>query len=320
MTSVAGNQQRFIKYAKLVLYTIFIVILAGSIVRTTHSGMGCPDWPHCFGRLIPPLNAGQLPPDFEKYLSKQDIDHSFNAFHTWIEYLNRMLTVLLGIFMVLMTFSAWKRYRKTKKAVLYWALSLFLLVGFEAWVGKVVVNTNLGVVLITAHMIPALIIAAISVYILHLVHDKPFILDKSLKQLTWLAFFLVFAQILIGTEVRSEVDNVSKALQYTARETWLSQVGQALHIHELFAWVASISCIFVVGKSFNHKETQKIGLLILVSLVAELFLGLIMTQLKMPAFAQPLHLLFSSIIIVALFTLLIKVRVKQPSSKIVTAS
>lgn len=310
MRSAADNQRRFIKYAKLVLYTIFIVILAGSIVRTTHSGMGCPDWPHCFGRWIPPLNAGQLPPDFEKYLKKQDIDHTFNAFHTWIEYLNRMLTVLLGIFIVLLNFMAWKIYRKTRPAIFIWALSLFILVGFEAWVGKVVVNSNLGVLLITAHMIPALIIAGVCVYMIHLVHNKPFIINKSLKWLTWLAFVLVFIQILIGTEVRAEVDHVSKALRYTARETWLSQVGDALHIHELFAWVASLSCIFVVGKSFNHKETQKIGLLVLISLVAELFLGLIMTQMQMPAFAQPLHLLFSSIIIVALFTLLLRVRIK----------
>ena len=117
MPSLADNQQRFIKYAKLVLYTIFMVILAGSIVRTTHSGMGCPDWPHCFGRLIPPLNAGQLPKDYEKYLKKKDIDHTFNAFHTWIEYLNRMLTVLLGIFIVLLNFMAWKKYWKTKKSI-----------------------------------------------------------------------------------------------------------------------------------------------------------------------------------------------------------
>lgn len=272
--------------------------------------MGCPDWPHCFGRWIPPLNAGQLPPDFEKYLKKQDIDHTFNAFHTWIEYLNRMLTVLLGIFIVLLNFMAWKIYRKTRPAIFIWALSLFILVGFEAWVGKVVVNSNLGVLLITAHMIPALIIAGVCVYMIHLVHNKPFIVNKSLKWFTWLAFVLVFIQILIGTEVRAEVDHVSKALRYTARETWLSQVGDALHIHELFAWVASLSCIFVVGKSFNHKETQKIGLLVLISLVAELFLGLIMTQMQMPAFAQPLHLLFSSIIIVALFTLLLRVRIK----------
>lgn len=310
MRSIADNQQRFIKYAKLVLYTIFIVILAGSIVRTTHSGMGCPDWPHCFGRLIPPLNAGQLPKDYEKYLKKQDIDHTFNAFHTWIEYLNRMLTVLLGIFIVLFNFMAWKIYWKTNKSIFFWALSLFVLVGFEAWVGKVVVNSNLGVLEITAHMIPALIIAGVCVYMIHIVKGKPFIVNKSLKWLTYLAFLLVFIQILIGTEVRTEVDNISKALQYTARDTWLSQVGQALHIHELFAWVAALSCIFVVGKSFNQKETQKTGLLILISLIAELFLGLIMTQMKMPAFAQPLHLLFSSIIIVALYHMLICVKTR----------
>lgn len=310
MRTAAEYQQRFIKCAKLVLYTIFIVILAGSIVRTTHSGMGCPDWPHCFGRLIPPLNAGQLPPDFEKYLKKQDIDHTFNAFHTWIEYLNRMLTVLLGIFIVILNFMAWKIYRKTRPAIFIWALSLFVLVGFEAWVGKVVVNSNLGVVLITAHMVPALIIAAVCVYMIHLVQGKPFIVNKSLKWLSWLAFVLVFTQIMIGTEVRAEVDHISKALNYTARETWLSQVGNALKIHEIFAWVAALSCLFIVGKSFNHSQTQKTGLLILVSLIAELFLGLIMTQMKMPAFAQPLHLLFSSIIIVSIFTLLIRTRVK----------
>src|SRR5690606_434782 len=132
--------------------------------------------------------------------------------------------------------------------------------------------------------------------------------NKQLKTFTWIAFILVFIQILIGTEVRSEVDHISKALRYTDRETWLSQVGQALQIHEIFAWAAAFSCILVVGKSFNHKETNKLGLLILVSVIAELFLGLIMTQLKMPAFAQPLHLLFPSIVIVALYNMLIRVR------------
>jgi len=72
------------------------VIIAGGVVRTTQSGMGCPDWPKCFGRWIPPTNASELPPDFEKYLRKQDIDHTFNVYHTWIEYFNRLLGALLG--------------------------------------------------------------------------------------------------------------------------------------------------------------------------------------------------------------------------------
>lgn len=311
MAPTQSADQGFIRYAKLVLYTIFTVILAGSIVRATHSGMGCPDWPHCFGRWIPPLNAGQLPPDFEKYLRKQDIDHTFNAFHTWIEYLNRMLTVLLGIFIIILNIKAFRKYRKSRPSIFMLSFSLFLLVGFEAWVGKVVVNSNLGVLLITAHMLPALVIAGICVYMIHLLQNNTKVIQPSFKWLIWLAFTFVFIQTLIGTEVRSEVDNISKALRYTARETWLSQVGNALHVHELFAWATALACLFVVGKAFNHKQTSKLGLMVLLFVLCEIFLGLIMTQLKMPAFAQPLHLLFSSLLFVTLFTLLLRVKVKQ---------
>src|SRR5882672_9799110 len=79
----------------------FLVVIAGGVVRTTQSGMGCPDWPKCFGKWIPPTNASELPPDFEKYLRQQDIDHTFNAWHTWIEYFNRLLGALLGVFAVI---------------------------------------------------------------------------------------------------------------------------------------------------------------------------------------------------------------------------
>src|ERR1700754_3370 len=79
----------------------FLVIIAGGVVRTTQSGMGCPDWPRCFGRWVPPTNASQLPPDYEKYLRQQDIDHTFNALHTWIEYFNRLVGALLGVFAII---------------------------------------------------------------------------------------------------------------------------------------------------------------------------------------------------------------------------
>ena len=61
----------YLNYTRIVLIFVFLVIIAGGIVRTTQSGMGCPDWPHCFGMWVPPLSAAGLPPDYKNYLSKQ---------------------------------------------------------------------------------------------------------------------------------------------------------------------------------------------------------------------------------------------------------
>src|ERR1700749_1530440 len=107
----------------------FLVIIAGGVVRTTHSGMGCPDWPTCFGSWIPPTNASQLPPDFEKYLRKQDIDHTFNALHTWIEYFNRLLGTLLGIFALVQCVLLFRKkniYQKAYRLSLAYLITIVL--------------------------------------------------------------------------------------------------------------------------------------------------------------------------------------------------
>ncbi|MGB0178382.1 MAG: COX15/CtaA family protein [Owenweeksia sp.] len=181
---------RLLTQIELVL--IYLVILAGSVVRMTGSGMGCPDWPKCFGYLIPPTERSQLEwqPDhrFEEgqiiivdeslRVAKSDFTTAdtyqesnwepytkhnyalFNPAHTWTEYINRLVGALAGIPMFLLVVISLFHLRKNWR---WFALSLggLFLLGFEAWLGKLVVDGNLIPGSITIHMLGALAIVAL---------------------------------------------------------------------------------------------------------------------------------------------------------------
>ena len=114
--------KRFITVSNITIVLVYLVILAGGVVRCTGSGMGCPDWPKCFGLWIPPFSIEQLPINFESlYSDHGNITVEFNVYKTWTEYINRLLGVLVGlsIFITLLTSL---RYLKSNKTIFYLSL------------------------------------------------------------------------------------------------------------------------------------------------------------------------------------------------------
>ena len=264
----------YINFTRIILLWVFLVVLAGGVVRTTQSGMGCPDWPHCFGMWAPPFNAKGLPPDYKKYLSKQDIDAVYNPAHAWTEYVNRLITGALGILIVIHVVWSFKKFFRTKQIICW--LSCLFLVGtlFEAWLGKIVVDTNLAVVKITLHMIAALFLAIIPVIILHKLNDDKIVHDKTLRILTTIALIVLLIQIIIGTDVREQVDEISKALSYQQRDTWLSHLNAVFDVHKTVSIITSLLVIGVFWKSLSHVALQRKGA----------FLFLIVLLLWLPEF------------------------------------
>ncbi len=292
----------FLKYTWFVLIMVFLVILAGGVVRMTQSGMGCPDWPRCFGRWVPPVNESQLPPDFEKYLKEQDIDHSFNPYHTWIEYINRLLGALLGFFIIGHTIWSFRKFRKTKKSIFWLSFFMLIAVAFQGYLGKMVVDANLSVVKVTAHMLVALLIAALPVWIISLLKENKVQAGRSLKIISLLVLLCTLIQIIFGTDVREQIDEISKSLGYTNRELWIERLNIMFMVHRSFSWLVAIGCIWLFFKSSKYWELKTSRYLIIIPVLISIMAGLLMNYMNVPAIAQPLHLLSASILVMGLFS------------------
>ncbi|HOY11483.1 MAG TPA: COX15/CtaA family protein [Saprospiraceae bacterium] len=306
------------KYTIFIFCFVFLVVIAGGIVRTTQSGMGCPDWPKCFGSWIPPLTADDLPADFEKYLKKQDIDHSFNAFHTWIEYINRLLGALLGLLVLIHLVWTVRKRKVLGNVFLYHSIAMLIVVLFTAWLGKVVVDENLAVVKISLHMITALVLAFIPLMIVNLLDRNESVSGQVVPRGIYIPYLLLFIllliQLLLGIGVRQEVDVISKASEYLNRETWLSTVGPRFIVHRSFSWIILITSIYLLIKHKGY-YFRSVNKMILGLVVILMIFGIMLNYLDFPAFVQPLHLLFSLILIAMVFGVLHKVFVSSFSMK-----
>src|SRR5687768_11618062 len=99
-------------FQRILLFCIigtYLVILAGAVVRGTGSGLGCPDWPRCFGRWVPPMDISELPENYkEVYKISGKTIADFDPFKTWTEYINRLLGVILGFLVTLLFLSSFR--------------------------------------------------------------------------------------------------------------------------------------------------------------------------------------------------------------------
>ena len=148
----------FNTYQKVALTTVgatIFLIFVGGLVRASGAGLGCPDWPKCFGMWIPPLSAAELPAAYDA--------SAFNVYKTWTEYINRLIGVVIGL-LIMATFALSFRYRKVKPSITISSGTAFILVLVQGWLGGQVVATGLDEWLITLHMILAMIIMLTLIY------------------------------------------------------------------------------------------------------------------------------------------------------------
>lgn len=314
----------FIRFNWIAVVLIYMIFVAGSLVRITGSGMGCPDWPKCFGTWIPPTAEDQIPENYKEIFSevrgkkiekfakiltffgfeetayqlKNDpellYEEDFNVQKTWTEYFNRLMGFLAGNVMLFIFGWIVLKYRK-RKLILLTGINLVLM-GFQGWFGSIVVASNLVPWTITVHMFFGLLIVVIQLYVIRQISPSQ---QKNLPQITWMrlliwiVFAITFYQMFLGTQVRESIDELVK-MGYT-RELWIEELGMPFFIHRSFSWLVLAVLLAIAWKNESTFKYQSIRW-VMGLLFVELASGILLAYVDMPGIIQTSHLIFASVI------------------------
>lgn len=345
-----ASEKRFLILNLITIISLFVLILAGGIVRGTGSGMGCPDWPKCFGQYIPPTDIAQLPKGYEeKYVAERikknerfsktlDVlgfgemanairdDKSiskpepFNVFKTWTEYINRLIGAITGFFLLGCTALS-VIYLRKRKRIFFMSLLNLILVGFQAWLGSIVVSTNLLSWVVTIHMLLALAIIAISIYTYfqaQMLRTRNLIPNQDASFIKYLAtsiLLVTVVQVGLGTEVREQIDAVATEMNNLNRSDWVSKIGQQFNWHRDLAILVTLLNVILymviriryplMGFQYVHSKYN------LIIIGGQIITGIILAYLALPPFSQVAHLFLATLLFGNQFYLLLLVTNKR---------
>ncbi|WP_338769101.1 COX15/CtaA family protein [Bernardetia sp. ABR2-2B] len=296
------------KFGITTIIAVYLLILVGGIVRSTGSGMGCPDWPKCFGQYVPPTDISELPEDYKTIFAVQGREIAdFNAVHTWIEYINRLLGALIGLFILITAVLSVSFWKKDKIITL---LSILALIGvlIQGWLGAKVVSSDLHEGMITIHMIMALVIVGLLIYtIVRSYKDKDYSeLDfgtvfnsKKINLILFASVGVAFVQLILGTQVRESIDTIAKTLGENLRSEWIDNLGMTFYIHRSFSILVlllHLGLVYMIWKNVaSNTPISKLGKSLLFIIIIEVITGTIMAYFAIPKPLQPVHMLLASV-------------------------
>jgi heme a synthase len=309
------QMRRLTRFQRLALWTTattYLLILVGGLVRASGAGLGCPDWPRCFGSWVPPLSAADLPPQFDRA--------QFNPWLMWTEYLNRLLGVSVGFLIFATLVVAIRDHRRTSRILWPTALA-FVLVGFEGWLGGVVVQQDLAAWIVTAHLVVALVIVSLLLYatVFAFFMDAATTVTRTNSRRTALVWTtgvlitLTLFQVGLGAQVRERVDEALTA--GVGRHEALATVGAVDRWHRDGS-VAVFGLVLIVmlqilssglsdrldaGASLFERRRagpiERTAYVMIGLVVVQLALGIAMAYLRLTPAAQIAHLSAASLLL-----------------------
>lgn len=328
---------RFQIAGRFTIVCVFLLFLLGGLVRATGSGMGCPDWPKCFGLIIPPTCECQLEPGYKEIFLKKRLlkvdrmvktlrafgmderaeaiesnkqilePEAFNAARAWIEYINRIFGVLSGLFALIMLLLSFQ-FLKSKTKVFGWTVLGFVLLLINAWLGSIVVATNLLPGIVSIHYLAAFLCIFAFIKAIHVNRKFKSNLDFTNVSKVWVYvyFMLAFSIVLLGTYSRELADILkSEGNHILNGELNYSAMGIGFAFHRYLPFVLLSMTIYLYLKVTAKGLKPRLILLIGLFIMAQLILGVINIKWVLPPWSQTLHIFFGSTLPILIFILLL---------------
>lgn len=313
---------RFQKLAVAALASLVLLIFVGAIVRVSGAGMGCPDWPTCWGCLVPPtkledVDFAKLETKLDKFKAKaaregrdpdsitvESLRGEFNPLKAWTEYINRLCSTPLAVF-TLATFIAAFAQRRKRPLVFWAAFASFALVLVNAWMGARIVHSGLKPGIITAHLALAMLMLGALTYCAWRGTDTPWRANVSsgaagrLRFVLGVLLFVVVAEGIMGSQIREITDEFAKTHHFAPRGEWIGELEKTwlYLVHRSFSWAVLAATLGAYGLAKRHGSPGRVGNITLGIVLGQMALGVIMSQVHLYAWVQVLHVGLASVLL-----------------------
>jgi len=291
---------RFTKLALTSTIATYLLIFMGGLVRVSGAGLGCPDWPQCFGRWFPPTDVSQIP---------AEIDPSkFNFTLAWIEYINRLLGMTIGLLILATAILAILRFRRYPK-ILFAVCAAAVLTAFQGWQGSIVVASELEPIIVSVHMVLALVIVSLLIYatLQSYYLDRPDVAisrqqPAKLKGWTGILWIVSIVQIAMGTQIREALEILAREYPLLPDTELLTRAGMMPHLHMslgmLVAGGVTVLALWVGSRRdrFTPLVVASTAALVVLAFI-QIFTGVAFMVWGTPSIVEVFHLWIASLMI-----------------------
>lgn len=323
-------------YKKLILAALlltFILVPLGAFVRLSDAGLGCPDWPGCYGQLTPHHAADEIDAALQ---ANPDGVVSYDK--AWKEMGHRYVAGILGLLVLAIFVMAWRNRAHTQAGIGLPALLLGVIV-FQALLGMWTVTELLKPVIVTAHLLGGMTTLALLVWLWRREcatrsQAAYFAPVRHLRGPITLGLMLVFVQIALGGWVSANYAALAcsdfptcqgqwwPAMDFTQGFTLHRELGEtasgellslqaltAIHwTHRLMALIVTLYLLWLAARLFKISGYARIAVMLLATLGGQILLGISNVVFSLPLPVAVAHNIGAAILLAGMVMLRYKVK------------